>query len=337
MVNDLTVQISKGFGSFTLDIDFSTKARRIGILGHSGSGKTLTLKCIAGLVTPDRGCIAHGGRVLFDSAHRICLRPQQRRIGYMFQNYALFPNMTVRQNIAAAFPWKERDGAGEILTRFGLQEIADKYPTQLSGGQQQRTAMARLLAYAPDMILLDEPFSALDDTVREQMQRELESLLADYTGTLMLVSHNRDEICRFCEALVVIDEGRSIVCGETQAVFDNPGTVTAARLTGCRNISAFHVTGARTGIAADWGLELHFPAPVPDGVSHVGIYERDILPVQDAGENCIRFDVQRRISLPSGVRYDLRTEAGGVLICQTMHAEGIPDYAKLSKLLLLKG
>ena len=336
MVNGLTVQIKKELGRFSLDIDFSTRARRIGILGHSGSGKTLTLKCIAGLVTPDKGCISHGEKVLFDSSRRIHVRPQQRRIGYMFQNYALFPNMTVRQNIAAAFPWKKRAGAETFLRRFGLDDIADKYPAQLSGGQQQRTALARLLAYAPDMILLDEPFSALDDTVRGQMQDQLGELLSDYNGTLMLVSHNKDEIYRFSEELIVIDEGRSIACGKTQAVFDDPGTVTAARLTGFRNISGFSATGEYTGIADEWGLELHFPAPIPAGVTHVGIHERDILPAQDAGENCVRSDVKQKIALPSGVQYVLRA-GRGELICRMDCGEECPPFVKLGRLRLLKG
>ena len=159
----LRVDISKRFGPFLLQAQFDAGKQRLALLGASACGKSVTLKCIA-IIKPDEGHIELDGRVLYDSAGRINLPPQQRNVGYLFQQYALFPNMTVRQNIAVAVrERKQRKAVTEdLLRRFQLQDAAQKRPRQLSGGQQQRTALARILASQPRAILLDEPFSALD-------------------------------------------------------------------------------------------------------------------------------------------------------------------------------
>ncbi|MDR2785846.1 MAG: ATP-binding cassette domain-containing protein, partial [Treponema sp.] len=141
----------------------------LGILGASGSGKSMTLKCIAGIEKPDEGHIELNGRVLFDSAKRINLKPRERRVGYLFQNYALFPRSRVLENITMGLPLPGEERirkAREWIARFGLSGFEDRYPAQLSGGQQQRTALARMLIRDPELILLDEPFSALDSALR---------------------------------------------------------------------------------------------------------------------------------------------------------------------------
>jgi molybdate transport system ATP-binding protein len=277
---------------FCLDVAFSAvSSADMGILGASGSGKSLTLKCIAGIETPDEGHISLNGRVLFDSSRKINLKPQVRNVGYLFQNYALFPRMTVLENILLVLPEKGPGGNGERkrralvwLGRFGLEGLEDRYPAQLSGGQQQRAALARMLSREPELILLDEPFSALDSHLRDQMQLQLQALLESWGAQMdmILVTHNRDEVYRLCDDLLLIDGGRVIGKGKTRALFENPGSVQAARLTGCKNISPVRRLGDRDVLAVDWGLLLRAAAPLGEGISHVGIRAHDFVPVGEA-------------------------------------------------------
>ena len=206
----IAVDIRKKLGDFNLDIRFSSDAKRIGILGPSGCGKSMTLKCIAGIEQPDEGSISistlnedgSSGRKLYDSDGRVNLKPQKRNVGYMFQNYALFPTMNVVQNIAAGLKisGEEKDArVKEMIERFHLQGLEKHLPGELSGGQQQRVALARIMAYKPDIIMLDEPFSALDQHLKERLQHEMIAMLEDYHGQVIMVSHSRDEIYRFSE------------------------------------------------------------------------------------------------------------------------------------------
>ena len=172
----LSVDIRKKLEGFTLDIAFRTENRVTGLLGASGSGKSMTLKCIAGIEQPDEGRIVLNERVLYDSEKGINLTPQKRRVGYLFQNYALFPNMTVETNIAVGLSGSKKEmeeTVREMVLRFHLEGLEKRYPGELSGGQQQRVALARIMAYKPDVIMLDEPFSALDTWLREQLQMEV--------------------------------------------------------------------------------------------------------------------------------------------------------------------
>ena len=193
----ISVDIRKKLGDFSLEISFESDSRRIGILGPSGCGKSMTLKSIAGIEKPDSGSIRIDDRVLFSQEQKINLKPQKRRVGYMFQNYALFPTMTVEQNIGAGLGLSDDDRSARVadmVRRFNLQGLEKHLPGQLSGGQQQRVALARIMAYRPDIILLDEPFSALDEHLKERLQHEMMSMLEDYEGQVILVSHSRDEI-----------------------------------------------------------------------------------------------------------------------------------------------
>ena len=203
---DLEVRLEQSYHNFQLNIDMKTSASRVGILGASGAGKSMTLKMLAGISSPGKGRILYGDRLLLDTDRRINISPQKRKVGYMFQNYALFPSMTVEENIGVGIP-KKHSGRKEMIRqmveRFSLNGLERELPSRLSGGQQQRVAMARILACAPDMILLDEPFSALDVHLRDRMQRELEDQLKDYPGTVFLVSHNRDEIYRFSQEILI--------------------------------------------------------------------------------------------------------------------------------------
>jgi molybdate transport system ATP-binding protein len=304
----VTVRIRKKLSrAFSLELDFETSGGCLGILGRSGSGKSMTLKCLAGIETPDEGHIAVEGRTLFDSAKRVNLRPQERRVGYLFQNYALFPNMTVMENILSP-PAAGRGGNGRReaalwIERFGLSGMEDRYPRQLSGGQQQRAALARMLASSPDAALFDEPFSALDSALREYMELQLQELL-DTEGpdgafrNAILVTHNRDEAYRLCPELAVMSGGRIIVKGGSREVFGNPRFVEAARLTGCKNVSPARQISENEVFALDWGLSLRL-AGSAEGVTHIGIRAHDFVPADTPrGFNEVRVAVSKRSSEP---------------------------------------
>ena len=208
----LNVDIHKRIQGFELDIQIESDANRIGILGASGAGKSMTLRSIAGIEELDSGRIEIGGRTLYDSEKKINLKPQLRKVGYMFQNYALFPTMSVLKNVMSGIKEGSReeraDKAREMLSRFKLSELESRLPEELSGGQQQRAALARIMVTEPDMILLDEPFSALDSFLKEEMQTEMEEMLQDYKGQLIMVSHNIEELKRFSEELLEISSGK---------------------------------------------------------------------------------------------------------------------------------
>ncbi len=278
----LSVDIKKKFPNFTLDMHFSLSGRRVGILGASGCGKSMTLRSIAGIFQPDEGRIVLGDRVLYDSARRVDLKPQVRNIGYLFQNYALFPNMTVRENIMAGLSGSKNTKmarANEMIAKFGLSSLEDRLPGQLSGGQQQRCALARIMAYRPDVILLDEPFSALDWYLRDRMQRELSDMLRDYEGMVIMVSHDRDEIFRFSEELLIVDAGHVIRQGATREVFSNPGTRSAAVLTGCKNFSRAERIDDHHVRATDWGITVETKRVLPEGIRDLGFRAHQFKPI----------------------------------------------------------
>ena len=288
----LEVNITKKLQGFTLQASFAADNTATAILGASGCGKSMTLRCIAGIVKPDAGRIVLDGRVLFDSEKGIDLPPQQRGVGLLFQNYALFPNMTVEQNVLCGLK-AEKDKAvrrarcAEMLHAMRLDAVADHLPAQLSGGQQQRTALARILAGKPGILMLDEPFSALDSYLREEVEGEVGSLLAGFGGTALLVTHNRDEAYRLCRDMIVMDSGRVLRTGPTKEVFANPQTITAARLTGCKNILPCTRVDEHTVCLAGWELPLHLTAPVPESCTAVGIRAHDFAPCTAAAPNAL--------------------------------------------------
>ena len=269
----LEVNITKKLDGFILHANFAARSTATAILGASGCGKSMTLRCIAGIVKPDAGRIVLDGRVLFDSAQHIDLPPQQRGVGLLFQNYALFPNMTVEQNVLCGLK-AEKDKAArkarcaEMLQAMRLESLAKRYPAQLSGGQQQRTALARILVGRPKILMLDEPFSALDSYLREEVEGEVGSLLAGFGGTALLVTHNRDEAYRLCRDMIVMDGGQVLRTGGTKEVFADPQSTTAARLTG-------------------WDAPLRLAAEVPETCTAVGIRAHDFAPCAPAAPNAL--------------------------------------------------
>lgn len=286
----LEVTIAKRFEGFTLHADFAAGNTAAAILGASGCGKSMTLRCIAGVVKPDSGRIVLDGRVLFDSEKGIDLPPQQRNVGLLFQNYALFPNMTVEQNILCALK-KEKDPAarkaacGSALRAMRLEELAHRLPSELSGGQQQRAALARILAGRPRILMLDEPFSALDSYLREEVEGEVGSLLSNFDGTALLVTHDRDEAYRLCREMIVMDSGEVLRAGTTKEVFADPRRLTAARLTGCKNILPCVRVDEHHVRLTGWERELTVALPVPEGCCAVGIRAHDFAPEAVDGEN----------------------------------------------------
>ena len=279
----LEVEIKKKLDNFTLETAFQLETGCLGILGASGCGKSVTLQCIAGILTPDEGIIRLDGRVLFDSAKKVNVRPQERRIGYLFQNYALFPNMTVSENIAAGF--RDRSGVEkkveEMLKRFSLTELAGRYPKHLSGGEQQRTALARLLIGEPEVLLLDEPFSALDAYLKEGLQLELLEIIRRLFVPAVLVTHSRDEVYRLSSRLMIMDRGLAEESGDTRELFLRPKSRVAAKLTGCKNISA--AFWAQEGwYVPEWNLTL--PASIRgEKADYIGIRAHDFVHGREAG------------------------------------------------------
>ncbi len=265
----LEVDIGKQLGNFPLKSRFTADQETFALLGASGCGKTMTLKCIAGIEKPDRGRIVLGDRVLFDSEKKINLPARERRVGYLFQNYALFPNMTVRKNVYSAT--KDRDYADELIRKFCIDDVADQYPSQLSGGQSQRTALARMLVTRPEVLLLDEPFSALDNYMRTRMEHVILDLLEEYKGPSVLVTHDRNEAYRMAEKIGVMEAGTIVEQKEKRDFFDHPQTVAAARLTGCKNISRVRPGDNGTWFAVDWGLRLRLPEEkMRDEITYLG-------------------------------------------------------------------
>ena len=347
----IEVRIKKKLGNFQLDIDFKTEENRIGILGASGCGKSMTLKCIAGIETPDEGRIIVDGTLLYDSAKKISLKPQKRHIGYLFQNYALFPTMTVEENIAAGLQGRKeekRRRVVEMMEKFQLLGLGKQLPGELSGGQQQRVALARIMAYEPEVILLDEPFSALDDFLKDRLAQEMLDLLKDYRGTVVLVSHSRDYIYRFTRELLTMADGMQISYGGTREIFANPGRKETARLTGCKNIAEAKRIDGRHLEVPEWGITLCLNENIPEKVAFVGVRAHEFIPVWgDAGSNCIPVNVKSSAILPFERKYFLAGAEGSEEdICWFLQRDkwplidrkGMPDFLMMpeEKILLLE-
>jgi molybdate transport system ATP-binding protein len=300
----LVVDIRKQYRGFRLDVQFEAEARHA-LMGASGSGKSLTLMAIAGVMTPDEGRIVLDGTVLYDSKLGVCLPPQAREVGLMFQHYALFPTMTAAENIACGLRAKKPRDAKErvraLVEKLHLEGLEGHYPAQLSGGQQQRVALARILASQPKLILLDEPFSALDSHLRWQMEREVAEALEGFDGISLMVTHDFSEAFRLCENVSVLDGGAVRASGGKRAMYNNPGTLTAARMTNCRNIARAERTGPHRMRAAEWGIELTTTFPVPDAVRYVGVRADSFREAGDAASaNRFAWSALGRTEAPDG-------------------------------------
>jgi len=277
----LEVSVKKQFKGFALDVSFIAEDEKIlGLLGASGCGKSLTLRCIAGIEKPDSGRIVLNGRVLFDSEKHINVRPQERRVGYLFQNYALFPNMTVSQNIAAGITdtrAEKKKIAAEWIEKMRLTGSEKKLAGQLSGGMKQRCALARAFAAKPEILLLDEPLSALDEYLRWQVENELCDAIREYGSGAVFVSHSRNEIYRVCDDVTVLSNGKSEEVKPVSELFSNPGTVAAAVISGCKNYSAAELLPDGRVYASEWGAEFTV-SRITDDFHHIGVRAHYIKP-----------------------------------------------------------
>lgn len=272
----LEVDIRKKLGSFVLDTSFTSIDHITGLLGSSGCGKSLTLKCIAGIEKPDEGRIVLDGRVLFDSEQKINIKPQDRKVGYLFQSYALFPTMNVRRNIMTGLnKVKDRNENErkyrEVIALLDLEGLEEHKPHQLSGGQQQRVALARMLVSDPVLLLFDEPFSALDTALRETLQPQIKGLIDRIGKQAVLVTHSQSEALRLCDSVSIMDNGSIIRKGSTEAVFSSPQNEAAARLTGYRNITKAVRQDGHHLILPDWKLELTCDIDIPEGVTAIAL------------------------------------------------------------------
>ena len=290
----LSVNIKKRLGDFQLEVNFEAENEVLGLLGASGCGKSVTLRCIAGIIKPDEGHIELDGKVFFDSKKKIHLPSQDRRVGYLFQQYALFPNMTVAQNISSAVRDKSRKAeiAAQLMQTYQLQNVASSRPAQLSGGQQQRAALARILASDPEVLLLDEPFSALDSYLKSQLEQELADTLDGFDGSVIWVSHDRDEVFRNCSRVCVLDDGKAQSVVTPNDLFFDPKTVSAAKLSGCKNIVPAKAHESFIEIPC-WNLTLTCAQPAGEGLSAVGLRAHHLGFAEDKDENAIRCCVVR--------------------------------------------
>ncbi len=236
----LSLSITKRFPGFTLDVAWEADDPVVVLFGPSGAGKTLTLQCLAGLVKPDRGRIALNGRVLFEGATETNLPPRSRRLGYVFQGYALFPHLTVEENVQFGLKGRpraeRRERARLVLERLALTGLEGRYPRELSGGQQQRVALGRALAPDPDLLLLDEPLSALDAPLRRQLREELGLVIREWGKATVLVTHDLAEAYQLADRIVVYEGGQVLQAAPKSELLWQPTSERVARLIGVRNL-----------------------------------------------------------------------------------------------------
>lgn len=318
----LYVKVKKRYAGFTLDAEFETESGVTALLGASGCGKSLTLKCIAGVVKPDEGRIVADGVTLFDSEHGVNLPPQKRHTGFLFQNYALFPNMTLAQNVLTGLshePSKaaKREKLQGALKRFRLVGLEKHYPYQLSGGQQQRTALARILVGEPKLLLLDEPFAALDSYLKWKLEQELMDALGDFSGTALYVSHSRDEVYRLAQSVCVMENGKTQPLAGVKALFDSPETLSSALLSGCKNFSRARRSGEHGVDALDWGVTLDCGRAVGEDISFIGVRAHNVRP--EGGQNPIPCCVERAVD----------DVFAGIAVLRPEAAKEASDYAQL--------
>ena len=298
----LSVSIKKSFPAFTLDVDIEAGNETIGWLGESGCGKSLTMRCIAGIETPDEGKIVVNGKTFFEreagKRPTVNLSPQERKTALLFQNYMLFPNLTVAENVAAGIdrklPKEERNAQVDAeLKRFGLDGFGKRYPSQLSGGQQQRVALARMLAAKPDILMLDEPFSALDAHLKGVLEQNLAGLFETFHGTILYVSHDIDEALRFCDRIAVIEKGHVMEVSTGDNLVNNPQSAASIRLSGCKNTTPAHRIDDHRVLLPAWGIEVETDKPAPQNLTYMGVRAFFLERAKEPGRNTYRVRVVR--------------------------------------------
>ena len=276
--------------NFSLRVSLISGSHPLGILGESGAGKTQLLRCIAGLETPTKGGIYLGDRILFDADKGINLPCDKRRIGFLQQNYALFPHLTVAENIAFGLqhlPTDQRQTRiNTYLQRLQLEGLGSRFPNQLSGGQQQRVALGRALAIEPEILLLDEPLSALDTYLRHQIEQILIDVLSNYSGVTLFVTHKLEEIYRVCQNILVLSQGNVIACDRKETIFHHPPSYQVAKVTECKNFSRVKILNNSIVEAIDWHCQLRVTQPITESLTYLGFRAHHFsFPTQPNQEN----------------------------------------------------
>lgn len=287
----LYTDIKKTLPGFKLQVKLSCEQEIIGVLGASGSGKSMLLNCIAGLISPDEGGIILNDKTFFDSAKKINLSPKDRKTGLLFQNYALFPHMTIAENIAFGLNELSKSDknkkVAELMNRFHIADMGKRYPSQISGGQQQRVALARALAVEPEILLLDEPFSALDNHLKAHMMQDMLVSLKEFQGITLLVTHNMEEAYRLCDRIVVFNNGSVETIGLKDEIFQNPVSLETAIITGCKNILKAIRKSEHIVEVPDFGIHVKTNMKIGNEKGFVGIRANHIKLADDSNkENC---------------------------------------------------
>lgn len=317
----LEMSVIKRRLGFTLEVDFKAEDKPLGLLGGSGSGKSTTMRCLAGLETPTSGRIVLNGKTLFDSQQGINVPTRLRRVGFLFQDYALFPHLNVVDNIAFGLRYAlgncDKYSSEAIKQRITylinskqLQGLENRYPYQLSGGQQQRVALARALATKPEALLLDEPLSALDPFLREQVEKQLVKGISTYQGVTLFVSHNLDEAYRVCENLLILEQGRVIAYDHKIRIFSRPNTIGVAQMTQCQNLSSAYMISPTEVEATEWDCTLKVMEAPPQDFAYVGIRAHDLAFVSDnSQENTFPVWLAHAVETPDQITLYLKIKS----------------------------
>ena len=345
-----TFSLPKASEAFRLDLHLQTENTAVALLGPSGSGKTLTLGCIAGFVQPDEGRILVNDELFFDSGERISRPARHRRCGYLSQEHALFPHMTIRQNLLFAAESRPRQkrltGGGlgrrraikEILETFELTGLADRRPDQLSGGQKQRAALARVLINEPQMLLLDEPTRGLDARLRDNFYRLFDTLRERLNIPLLLVTHDLDECLRLAEYVFYIEAGRIVQSGTRHDILTRPATLSMARSLGIYSCVPAEVVALDPGqnvsriSAAGLVIETSYlPGHLLGDHGHVCIRNSEITLLEDSGSglNCFVVSVLRATPAAEGIRLELDGELSLTVNQEKWLALGRPTRLKI--------
>lgn len=327
----LIVNIEKHLPSFNLKVNFEQEKGILGFLGASGSGKSMSLRCIAGLDKPTSGQIIVNDNIYYDSNTKTNLVPQKRKVGFLFQNYALFPNMSIAENIKIGLGKTEKNKKNSLckdyIQRLDLGGLENHYPWQLSGGQQQRVALARALITSPDILLLDEPFSALDHHLRYSMEKELTSILKDFKGHVVFVTHDIEEAYRVCDNIIVYDNGNALENRTNIDLFNNPKSYAEAKITGCKNLSKIKKTDNSTVYASGYGYNYNVNFLNNHEYTYMGIraHHIEVCLDNEYKENCYPFKVENIIENPFDYTVYIRNH-------NIPHGDIINFYIKKSKL-----
>lgn len=317
----------------------------LSIVGPSGCGKSTLLNLIAGLLTPEHGSITLGGRPVSSGS---------ATVGYMLQKDHLLEWRSIYKNILLGLEIRKEltpeklAHAEALLQTYGLDRFRDARPSQLSGGMRQRAALIRTLVLEPELLLLDEPFSALDGYLKDVLQKDMQEFLKQYQGDMLMVTHSRDEAFRFCNELMLLKDGKTLIFGDTRKLFEQPQLLEAARLTGCKNSSRIERMGEYQVFALDWGISLRTEQKVELDMTHIAIRGHWIRPSEKAGENCLVFEAAEYVETTFEHQYLVKSpgmEDGAVLWWMRPkksftdeHDKNLPKYLYLppEHLMLLK-